>query len=402
MEPTRPSQDLVRALTDEHVLRALMRHRRLTRAELAAEIGISKPTAGESVRRLTERGLVADTGERTQGGRGRGRVGSYYAIAPTAGVALAITITPAGVVTECIDVYGDTVARAVRQVDRTTWPRQVAAALRESVAEACASADLDSATAVNSATAVKSATAVGGAAAMGGAAVAGGAEGGGAAQRRPIRLAVIGAADPVDRSSGRLVHLPDAPFLVGELDPAALLDPIEVVVDNDVNWAALAEPDRARDFAYLFLGDGLGCAIVSDGAIRRGHGGLAGEVAHVLTTGPDGRSVPFIDVFRELGLRRAGSTAIDGDRLLKTDPADREAIGSAVSGVIAAIVAFVDPREVVIGGTWGPALIGEIGEATGRTPRPVPLRVAAAGIGDPVLAGVRAEALDRLRASLIA
>src|SRR3954452_13315302 len=92
MESSKPSQDLVRALTDEHVLRALMQHRRLTRAELAVEIGISKPTAGESVRRLTERGLVVDTGERTPGGRGRGRVGLYYGLAPVVGVALAISI----------------------------------------------------------------------------------------------------------------------------------------------------------------------------------------------------------------------------------------------------------------------------------------------------------------------
>ncbi|MCU7726487.1 ROK family transcriptional regulator [Actinoplanes sp. KI2] len=359
MEPTKPSQDLVRALTDEHVLRALMRHRRLTRAELAVEIGISKPTAGESVRRLTERGLVADTGERTPGGRGRGRVGSYYAIAPTAGVALAITISPAGVVAECIDVYGDTVARAVRQVDRTTWPRQVAAALQETVAEA-------------------------------------------APGHSPVRLAVIGAADPVDRATGRLVHLPDSPFLVGELDPAALLAPIDVVVDNDVNWAALAEPEHARDFAYLYLGDGLGCAIVTDGAVRRGHSGLAGEIGHLLTTGPGGRSMPFIEVFGALGLRRPNSTAIDVDWLRYADQNGREAIGLAVSGVLAAIVALVDPREIVIGGTWGPALIDEIGKAAARMPRPVPLRPATTGIGDPVMAGVRAEALDRLRASLTA
>src|SRR5512138_3700860 len=102
MEPTKPSQDLVRALTDEHVLRALMRHRRLTRAELATETGISKPTAGESVRRLTERGLVADTGERTPGGRGRGRVGSYYSLAAGVGTALAVSIAPEGVVAECL------------------------------------------------------------------------------------------------------------------------------------------------------------------------------------------------------------------------------------------------------------------------------------------------------------
>jgi hypothetical protein len=110
--------------------------------------------------------------------------------------------------------------------------------------------------------------------------------------------------------------------------------------------------------------------------------------------------MPFIEVFRELGLRRPHSTAIDVDRLRETDHGKRQAIGLAVSGVIAAIVAFVDPSEIVIGGPWGPALIEEIAAATAGTPRPVPLRPATTGTADPVLAGVRAEALDRLRASL--
>src|ERR1700683_1716877 len=83
-----------------------MQRRRLTRAELAAETGISKPTVGESVRRLTETGSVVDTGERTPGGRGRGRVGSYYALADDIGAALAVSIAPEGIVAECIDAYG--------------------------------------------------------------------------------------------------------------------------------------------------------------------------------------------------------------------------------------------------------------------------------------------------------
>jgi hypothetical protein len=44
------------------------------------------------VRRLTERGLVVDTGERTSGGRGR--VGSYFALALDVGTALAISVAP--------------------------------------------------------------------------------------------------------------------------------------------------------------------------------------------------------------------------------------------------------------------------------------------------------------------
>src|ERR1700689_3040156 len=136
VDPAKPSLELLSSLTDEHVLRALMRHRRLTRAELAAETGISKPTVGESVRRLTETGSVVDTGERTPGGRGRGRVGSYYALAGDTGAALAVSIAPEGIVAECIDPYGGTMSRADRAIGRPARPAEVSAALRTAVAGA--------------------------------------------------------------------------------------------------------------------------------------------------------------------------------------------------------------------------------------------------------------------------
>src|SRR3982750_1949627 len=116
MDSVKPSLGLVRALTDEHVLRALMQHPRLTRAELATIVDISKPTASESVRRLAERGLGVDTGERAPGGRGRGRVGSYYALAPDVGTALVVDIAPERVLAECVDAYGGTVMRADEKI----------------------------------------------------------------------------------------------------------------------------------------------------------------------------------------------------------------------------------------------------------------------------------------------
>ena len=367
-----PSLELLRSLTDEHVMRALIQQRRLTRAGLAAETGLSKPTVGESVRRLTEAGLVADTGQRTPGGRGRGRVGSYYGLARDAGTALAVSIAPEGVVAECVDAYGDTVGRAAERLSRPARPEQVAAALRTAVLEA-----------------------------------------------RPgtgSRLAVVSAADPVDRVTGRLIHLPDAPFLLGELDPARILAPHidgPVIVDNDVNWAARAERDQAGaaapdDFAYVFLGEGLGAAIVSDGEVRRGHAGLAGEIAHLITTGPHGVAMRFIDVFGALGLRRAGSTAIDVDRLLTAATgaraaATRQALGQAVSGVLAAVVALTDAEVVTVGGSWGtsPGILDAISAAVAGLPRSVPVR--AAGLtAEPSLTGARTDALSRLRSGLIA
>ncbi|MGH3172381.1 MAG: ROK family protein [Streptosporangiaceae bacterium] len=231
------------------------------------------------------------------------------------------------------------------------------------------------------------------------------------------RLAVVSAADPVDRSTGRLVHLPDAPFLLGELDPARILAPLvdgPVTFDNDVNWAAQAERDHARaaaldDFTYLFLGEGLGCAIISDGRVRRGHAGLAGEIAHLITIGPHGQALPFIEVFSELGLRRTGSTAIDAERLLTaaTGPepqaaATRHTLAQAVSGVLAAVMALTDPELIITGGSWGssPVILETITAEAAHLPRALPARSAEL-TGNPSLAGARIDALSRLRSDII-
>src|SRR6202042_3777073 len=282
---------------------------RMTRAELAAYTGISKPTVGESVRRLVAAGVLADTGERTTG---RGRVGSYYALAGEVGCALAVSVAPEGVVAEVVDARGRVLATGAAAVSRPARPQQVASALR-----------------------------------LVGREVAGQAS-------SPVRLAMVSAADPVDRASGRLVHLPGAPFLVGELSPGELLAEVvdgPVVVDNDVNWAARAERDAAgktgeswTDVVYLYLGEGLGGAIISDGEVRRGGSGIAGEIAHVITAGPDGAAVKFLDVFGALGLRHPESTAIDLDALNAaiTDGGGIAlgALARAIGGVLSSVVAL--------------------------------------------------------------
>jgi predicted NBD/HSP70 family sugar kinase len=352
--PTKPSLDLLRSLSDEHVLRALMDQRRATRAELAIATGLSKPTVSESVRRLSDAGAVVDTGERTTG---RGRIGTYYALPETTGCALAVSIAPEGVVAEAVDVYGAVVARADAEVSRAPGAEHLGRTLKRVAQEVVAG---------------------------------------------PARLAVVSAADPVDRESGRLVELPDAPFLVGALDPPAVLADLvdgPVIVDNDVNWAARAEPGR-RDFVYLFLGEGVGAAVVSDGEVRRGHTGLAGEIAHVPTIGPDGAAMRLTDVFEALGLRRPGSTAIDVPALLRA--ADLEVLARAVCGVLSAAVALADPEVVLLGGSWGrdPAVREAIAHEFARAPRHVPVEAAAVE-HEPALTGAREAALGRLRDAIV-
>ena len=387
MTTAKPSLELLRELSDEHVLRALMDETRLTRAELATRTGISKPTVGESVRRLEAAGVVVDTGARTTG---RGRAGSYYALAGGIGCALAVSIAPEGITAEIVDARGAVLARGTERVRRPVRTDRVTASVREAVTRVRARADA------------------------------------------PVRLAVVSAAGPVDRVTGRLLPLPDSPFLLGELSPAQALAGLvdgPILVDNDVNWAAQAErtaqaeqgvqaqalqaqpPAGAGpmdDFIYLYLGEGLGCAVVSDGEVRRGHGGVAGEIAHVVTAGPGGRAMAFIDVFGDLGVRHPDSTAIDVDALTRavTGPggtyrATREVLATAVSGVVSAAVTLTDPAVVVVGGPWGtnPVILEAVQAAVGRLYRPVTLRPVLVTENAP-LAGARTRAIHDLRSAI--
>ena len=362
MATTKPTLDLLRSLSDEHVLRALMSQRQATRAEIAAATGLSKPTVSESVRRLSAGGSVVDTGERTTG---RGRVGTYYALPATTGLALVASLAPEGIVAEAVDVHGQVVARSQAPVTRSPGAGQVARTLRQVAGE-----------------------------------VANG----------PFRLAVVSAADPVDRASGRLVELPDSPFLLGALDaPGVLAELVDgpVTVDNDVNWAARAETATrgVRDFAYLFLGEGLGCAVVTDGEVRRGHAGLAGEIAYVVTAGPDGAAMRLTDVFDALGLRRSGTAAIDVPALLQaveTDTEVRETVGRAVAGALSGVVALTDPALVLVGGPWGrhPSVLAAVAREFADAPLHVPVEAAVVTV-EPSLTAARETALEQLREAVV-
>ena len=202
-----------------------------------------------------------------------------------------------------------------------------------------------------------------------------------------IRAAVVSAADPVDRKTGRLVSCPTRRSWLGELDPAAVLRPLvsgPVIVDNDVNWAARAEREAAgrgldATSPTSTSAKGSAAAIVSDGEVMRGHAGLAGEVAHITVPGPG--AARFIDVFSELGLRRPGTSAIDVGRLLamgarRPRRSSAQTLAHAISGVLAAVTALGDPEFVVVGGSWGthPPILDAITARATRMPRQVPVR----------------------------
>jgi len=69
-----------------------------------------------------------------------------------------------------------------------------------------------------------------------------------------------------------------------------------VTVDNDATCAAVAEHELGvargmRDVVLVTLGTGIGGAVISDGAVRRGSNGFAGEFGHMVVD-PDGPMCP--------------------------------------------------------------------------------------------------------------
>lgn len=359
--------ELLRALSDERVLSALVAAPEpLTRAGLAACTGLSKPTVSQSVSRLIEAGVLAETGLRT--GSGRGRAGTLLAVRAEAGVGLAVHAGPDGVVAELVDCEGNCLARRHQPVAVPTSTAALGSALRDLLAG------------------LLRASPVG-----------------------PVRAVAVSVADPVDRRTGRAVHLPASPFLVGELDPVELLsdlvDPVPLV-DNDVNWAlraerdrgALAGPDGTDNAVYVYLDAGLGAAILADGHLIRGHRGLAGEIAY-LAPGVD-RPGSLLDWLDEHGFVRDFAVQLPAIRQACADPSSRAEIAGQVGGVIRGVGYLLDPEVVLLAG-WGAALAPDVQRLLQAQPGLAPDVRAAAIEVEPWLGGARAAVAGDLAAALL-
>jgi glucokinase len=108
----------------------------------------------------------------------------------------------------------------------------------------------------------------------------------------------LGVAIPGEvREDDRCWRLPNVPGFEDVSISAELKQRIgcEVSVENDATAAALAERlygwgNNYRNFLLVTLGTGIGGGLVLDGHLRRGRGGFAGEIGHVMVnSAPDAR-----------------------------------------------------------------------------------------------------------------
>ncbi|MFD9739789.1 ROK family protein [Umezawaea sp. NPDC059074] len=351
-------QSVLREATDRALFDEVVGRERVTRAELAAATGFSKPTVSESVRRLTDGGLLAATGPQETGKRGR--VGTFYELGTSAGWVLAVEVDQAGVQAWSADLAGRVRHRHARPPGVAGDTGALADALRAAVTSA-----LDEPPA------------------------------------GPLRAVAVSMANPVHPTTHEVIALPGTPFPEGLLNLADVLADLvtaPVLVDNDVNLAALAEQRTvgASSFAYVYVGAGLGLGLYLGDRLVRGAHGLAGEIGYLPGAGPDTLAAELAAD----GFGRSDAPSNDVTAVLKAldddDPRALAVLVAAITRVIASVTAVIDPEVVLLGGPVGthPALLDPVRAAMAAL-SPSPARIAYGTLGaEAPLHGATRLALD--------
>jgi predicted NBD/HSP70 family sugar kinase len=371
---------LLRTLNQGALMQRLRDEGPVSRAQLARDTGLSKPTVSQALAELEAAGLVRAVGRAAPS---RGRTAMLYEPDPTAGYVVGIDIGRAWIRVAVADLAGTIIARS----DTPNRARTAAAVVRTVAREARA--------------AVKQA---------------------GIGWRRVVHT-VVGSPGVFDPATGRLWHAPNLPDwskpgLADELRGA--LTP-STAIDNDANLAVVGERDfgrgrDARSFVYVELGTGLGVGIVIDGELYRGARGAAGEVGYIPWPG-DGAArrsergrleeatsaAAVVASAREAGMRGELTAKDIFDAARRGNAKALQAVdveALRIAHLLATITAVVDPEFIVLGGGLGASadLLRPRIENALRDLSPLETRVEESELGqDAIVLGAIATALGTAR-----
>ncbi|NYH54124.1 putative NBD/HSP70 family sugar kinase [Nocardiopsis arvandica] len=368
----------------------------MTRTQLGTRTGLSKVTASQLLARLEERDLVRVVG--SQAG-GRGPNAALYAVVPESAYVAALDVSAQRVTATIADITGRIIS------DVTVDPR----------------ASDDPVALVHTAVMRLADTA-------------------GVPLGR-VRACVIGTPGVVDPRTGDIRFSFDLmSWHEGVLEALRADLKRSVVIENDVNLAALAEHSEGAaagvaEFVLIWLSanGGVGMSTMIDGRIHRGRSGGAGEIGYL--------PVPGAPMPTDVGLSGGYESLRDGanrelphgfQALVKAGQVVELAAGYGIEGTdvtevvaaaatagtpqgdafldafaerlargVAAVTVILDPGLVVLGGdvarAGGAKLAERVQAATARI-APNATEVALGGVeGSPVVRGALLHALERAR-----
>jgi glucokinase len=357
-----------------------------TRTELMEATGLSGPTVGFLMSQLTARGFTRDLG--TAPSRG-GRRPALMEFNARHGFVAGIDVGPTRTRLAIADLRGRRLAHRIMPTPATLEPRAALRRMADAVGELMLEAG---------------------------------------APKDALLMIAAGAPGVVDLQRGTVVLAPNLPGWSNVPMRRCLEEALNApaIVENDVNLALLGEQGRgaARGHdtcGFLFVGTGIGAAVLIDGKLHRGHHFMAGEIA-VMCMGPQYVEVPYgthgcLETLAGLQALASRWPEANGDpeswlpRLFQSAQSGSERARRAIDetasllGIAAVnIGTVVDPSILLLGGALfanAAPLVARVSEIVRRISRaPIEIGLAALGKEAPLtgcLLLAATAACDRLR-----
>ncbi|OFI35824.1 hypothetical protein BFC17_11120 [Alteromonas lipolytica] len=290
----------------------------MTRAAIAKKTGISRPTISESAQRLEKAGMVVETTRKSK--NKQGRAGVIYEVNASKGLTLAIAIDVKQIQLRLTDLSLKVIRDQCFYIDPGWQQEELAQAILRFIRMAIQD------------------------------------------QNSPLLAIGVSVAVPVNYLTGEILALPYSKFsIIHGINFKQLFQQnfdCPVTLDNDVNWATLAEKSlgiakHVSDFVFIYFGEGIGAGIFLDNHLMRGAAGISGEIGHIML----GKNENLQDFVTNQKLPEALEEGADLTGHLAI---------CQIASTLATIAAVVNPKMFVLGGPMTkypqfiPAIINEI------------------------------------------
>lgn len=321
----------MRAHNAQRLLRAVRKLGTVSRAELARATRLSPPTVSALVERLLDVGLLEERGEGASNG---GRKPVLLGFNAGCGVVVGANIGTNAIQMAIADMNGRILRKHSLEIIKDTRPRPLLRRLATAAQKALRDFP-----------------------------------------HTPLLAVAVGAPGMTDVARGIVI---EAANLEGWTDvnvEAILSEQLgaPVIVDNDVNLAALGEQwcGRARgvhNFVFIWMDAGIGAGIVIEDRLHRGHRWHAGEISHI--------NVDFrewnVD-FGAAGYLEFYAGAVPKSRPTRAPRLNASSLGDEnvlrLGAAVANIATILDPELIIFGGrlaTSSPDLLPRVREVASR------------------------------------
>jgi predicted NBD/HSP70 family sugar kinase len=279
------SPQYIRNLNENLIMDALIAAGAMSRADISRQTGLSKPTVSSAIEHLIERNLVLETG---RADNAQGRKATLIRFNETAYYVFGIDIGATRIRIALSDLNGEI-------MDYRTYPMlsvqngdpagtAILDVLRSHMDEILTESQLNW------------------------------------EQIRCVGFGIPGVVVPESGDIDRIVAPLEGLEKLFSLESLSGVFPCEVILENDVNLAALGEYRRgvaagSNLFVFFSIGTGTGAGIMVNGQLLRGMGGLTGELAEMLLE--EGRRLE--DVLSADGLMELAGRHLDASLLKDPD-----------------------------------------------------------------------------------